>query len=132
MQWSLSEHSSGQLSFRVGGIETNVGDVTDVGNPLLFTALLRRTTPGNYRVSIYRGTELRGEFDRTYPFPNPADLSGAWPGPKLGNASGTGYSENVTGAIHRAQTAKVNPDTFDAAEWIAAELAGNNGRFVIE
>lgn len=42
---------------------------------------------------------------------------------------GAGSSGEFPGVIHRAQMFQVDPDVFDIDEWLAAEIAANDGRF---
>ena len=124
-QWGVTTNAGGNFRAVVNGV--SVYTTLVAGTAYLHTLYFRRTAAGAYEVQVYIGSTLVGTISgQSYPFKDPTGIAGS-PAPAFGWAQG--WSTAYLGTLHRAQVFQVDPVTFDVADWLAAEIAANAGRW---
>ncbi|EEX14676.1 hypothetical protein CSE45_2552 [Citreicella sp. SE45] len=124
-QWFLSGHGgTTNLRFAISSEESNTNQVLFdatpyLGAPMLMSAVVTRIGAGSFRLDFYRGTtRIGGAPSLTYGFNAP--VTGA-PVPVIGGLGG--FGDDFTGTVHRLQLFRFDPDSFDVADWLEAEVA---------
>lgn len=126
-QWSIAhENIDNTIAVRVNGYKYTMP--MTLNEPTLITIVIEKSSDGMWIGHIYKNDTIVGSKpESSYPFKDPA--GGASPSRSIGYIGG--YAGDWDGIVHRLQLFKFDPGTFDAAQWIADEIANNSGRFVL-
>lgn len=131
-QWYMSTgNASGKFRFGFQGASAQVGAA--LNTPTLYTIYFKRTAAGVMQIQCAVNGNVVSTASSTYPFKDPtaAGVGGPPPRSKAYLGALDGFVSGWNGIIHRVQLLKVDPESFDLADWLAAEVSNNSGRFTV-